>query len=175
MRLVADADADAFEVLFDRHVDAAYALAHRVCGSRAAADDAVQEAFLAVWRSGSRYDGRVGSLRSWVLTITYNRAIDSLRRITRRQERALPEELSAGRVSEDDVEATVLRTLEAADTRRLLAELPPEQLRVVELAFYSGYSHAEIAQLLDLPLGTVKGRMRLALERVRRNLAGAQG
>jgi RNA polymerase sigma-70 factor (ECF subfamily) len=172
MRLVADADADAFEVVYDRHAEAAYALAHRICGSRPAADDAVQEAFLAVWRSAGRYNPSLGSLRSWLLTITHNRAIDGLRRITRRQETMLPEEFEPDRVEGDDPQELAVRGEEAADAQRLLAELPAEQRKVIELAFYSGYSHSEIAELLGLPLGTVKGRMRLGLERVRQAMAG---
>ncbi len=173
MRLVAAADPDAFEVVYDRHVDAAYALAHRICGSRPAADDAVQDAFLAVWRSGRRYDPSVGSLRSWVLSITHNRAIDGLRRVTRRQEAALPDEVAvAERDEAPGPEQLALESAERSDTRRLLATLPVDQRRVIELAFYSGYSHAEIAEMLDLPLGTVKGRMRLGLERVRRAMVG---
>jgi RNA polymerase sigma-70 factor (ECF subfamily) len=172
MRLVGAADPDAFEVVYDRHVDAAYALAHRICGTRPAADDAVQEAFLAVWRSGARYDPAVGSVRSWVLSITHNRAIDGLRRLTRRQEAALPEELPARGDDAPGPEQLALQSAEAADTRRLLAQLPADQRKVIELSFYSGYSHSEIAELLDLPLGTVKGRMRLGLERVRQALTG---
>jgi RNA polymerase sigma-70 factor (ECF subfamily) len=170
MRLVADADPDAFEVVYDRHASAAYALAYRVVGSRAAAADVVQEGFMAVWRSAARFDPSLGSVRSWVLSICHNRAIDDLRRVTRHAEQPEVET-----VEREDAQDAALRRVEAADTRRLLADLPDDQRRVIELAFFSGYTHTEIAALLDLPLGTVKGRMRLGLERVRRAMEVGPG
>jgi RNA polymerase sigma-70 factor (ECF subfamily) len=163
MRLVADANGDAFEIVYDRHASAAYSLAYRVVGSRPAADDVVQEAFMAVWRSAARFDPALGSVRSWVLSICHNRAIDALRRITRHAEQPEVET-----VEREDAEEVALRRVEAADTRRLLADLPDDQRRVIELAFFSGYTHTEIAALVGVPLGTVKGRMRLGLERIRR-------
>jgi RNA polymerase sigma-70 factor (ECF subfamily) len=163
MRLVADADPDAFEVVYDRHASAAYALAYRVVGTRPTADDVVQETFMAVWRSAARFDPSLGSVRSWTLSICHNRAIDALRRLTRHAEQ--PEVETVGR---EDAQDVALRRVEAADTRRRRADQPHQQRRVIELAFFSGYTHSEIAGLLDLPLGTVKGRMRLGLERVRR-------
>src|SRR5271156_808918 len=80
MRLVADADADAFEVILERHADAAFSLAYRMCGRRSLAEDVAQEAFLALWRSGTRYDRSRGSVRTWALGIVHNRAVDALRR-----------------------------------------------------------------------------------------------
>ena len=80
MGLVHEGEARAFEVIFDRHSGAAFSLAYRMCGRRAMAEDVVQEAFLAVWRSGARYDRARGSVRSWVLGVVHNRAIDALRR-----------------------------------------------------------------------------------------------
>ena len=80
MPLVHDGDARAFEVVFDRHADAAFSLAYRMCGRRSTAEDVVQEAFLSLWRSGARYDRQRGSVRSWVLGVVHNRAIDLFRR-----------------------------------------------------------------------------------------------
>lgn len=174
MPLVAAMDADAFEVVYDRHAGASFALAFRIVGSRAAADDVCQEAFMAAWRSAARFDPRAGSLRGWLLTIVHNRAIDHLRRTTRVRDRTVADDAAAERVAgTDDTEASALARHASADTARLLGRLPDEQRRVVELSFYSGYSHSEIAELLELPLGTVKTRMRRALEKLRNHLEGA--
>jgi RNA polymerase sigma-70 factor (ECF subfamily) len=113
-------------------------------------------------------------VRSWVLTIIHNRAIDHVRRRTRLRDRTVADETAAERVpSADDIEATAIARDERDTAAALLTELQPEQREVVELAFYSGYSHSEIAGILDLPLGTVKGRMRAGLERLRHHLQGA--
>jgi RNA polymerase sigma-70 factor (ECF subfamily) len=169
--LVSGADADAFEVFYERHADAAFALAHRICGSAAAADDVCQEAFVDAWRSAGRYDARLGSARSWLLTIVHHRAIDQIRRTTRVRDRTVNDEEAAERVvSADDTERAALATAERAEAQGLLATLPEEQRHVVSLAFYSGYSHSEIAEMLDTPLGTIKSRMRRALGALRDHL-----
>jgi RNA polymerase sigma-70 factor (ECF subfamily) len=168
MRLVAEADAGAFEIVLERHGDAAFSLAYRILGRRNLAEDVVQEAFLSIWRASGRYDATRASLRTWALGVVRNRAIDMLRRNaphdTRRAgDEALAEMLPApGRT---DVEAE--RRAEARELRTLLDRLPGEQTRVIELAYYGGFSHAEIAEMLDLPVGTVKGRMRLGLQKLR--------
>ena len=171
MPLVAGADARAFEVVYDRHAGAAYALAHRICGNAAAADDVCQEAFLAAWRSAARYDARAGSVRGWLLTIVHHRAIDHVRRVTRMRDRTTGDAEAAERVAApDDVEAGALVRADREAAAGLLGLLGDDQRRIVELVFYSGYTHSEIAALLDLPLGTVKTRMRLALQKLRSHL-----
>lgn len=175
MRLVADLDAAAFEVLHDRHAPAVYALCRRMVRPPALADDVCQETFLSIWRSGGRYDRKLGSVRSWMLSITHNRAIDQVRRSRRHDDRQvqdddrLAERLPAG----DSTDGDALRRIEADGAARALGRLPVEQRAVIELSFYSGYSHTEIAETLDVPLGTVKGRMRLGLEKLQGELAGA--
>ena len=174
MALIADADADAYEVVYDRHADAAFALAHRILGSRAAADDACQDAWMAAWRSASRYDPRLGSVRSWLLTVVHHRSIDHVRRMTRLRDRTVADDAAAERVAgDDDTEALAIAAHERDEAAGLLLELSGDQRAVVELAFYSGYSHSEIADILELPLGTVKGRMRAGLEKLRHHLEGA--
>ena len=174
MALIADADADAYEVVYDRHADAAFALAHRILGSRAAADDACQDAWMAAWRSASRYDPRLGSVRSWLLTVVHHRSIDHVRRMTRLRDRTIADDAAAERVAgDDDTEALAIAANEREQAAGLLDELSGDQRAVVELAFYSGYSHSEIADILELPLGTVKGRMRAGLEKLRHHLEGA--
>ncbi len=174
MLLVAELDAEAFEVLYDRHAAAVYGLCHRVTRSAALADDVCQEAFLSVWRSGGRYDRRLGSVRSWILSITHNRAIDQLRRRRRHDDRQVHDDALAERTpGTDSTDGEALRRIDADDTGRALRCLPAEQRAVIELSFYSGYSHTEISGTLGVPLGTVKGRMRLALERLQGELAEA--
>lgn len=174
MRLVADLDAAAFEVLYDRHAGAVNGLCHRIVRSAALADDVCQETFLSVWRSSGRYDRRLGSVRSWMLSITHNRAIDQLRRSRRHDGRRTGDDGLAERMpADDDTGAEALRQIQADDAGRALACLPDAQRAVIELSFYSGYSHVEIADALDVPLGTVKGRMRLALEKLQGELAEA--
>ena len=169
--LVAAADPDAFEVFYERHADAAFALAHRICGSHAAADDVCQEAFVNAWRSASRYDARLGSARSWLLTIVHHRAIDQIRRTTRLRDRTVNDEDAAARVpSGDDTEVMALARTSRQETDELLDTLPEDQRHVVSLAFYSGYSHSEIAEMTDTPLGTIKSRMRRALGTLRDQL-----
>ncbi|MBF6619357.1 MAG: sigma-70 family RNA polymerase sigma factor [Patulibacter sp.] len=167
-------DADAFEVLYDRHLSSAYALAYRIVGSSAPANDVCQEAFLAVWRSARTFDASVGSVRSWLLTIVRNRAVDYLRRVTRTKDHEVHDEALAERhaaPSDAGTEASALRSAEAGDTRELLEVLSPEQRRVIVLSFYSGSSHSEIAAMLDLPLGTVKARMNRGLAKLRSTIS----
>ena len=174
MALVQRGDARAFEAIYDRHGSAAFSLAYRIAGNRNAAEDIVQEAFLSVWRSGVRYRPERGNLRSWLLSVVHNRAIDWLRRSavhTRRQVDAegLEERKAAPELT--DVEA--FRRQEAQTVRSAMERLPQDQLRVIELAYFGGFSQSEIAAMLDAPLGTVKGRMRLALDKMRDGLGEA--
>jgi RNA polymerase sigma-70 factor (ECF subfamily) len=168
MQLVGDGEARAFEVVFDRHGGASFSLAYRICGRRAMAEDAVQEAFLSLWRSGARYESTRGSVRSWVLAVVHHRAIDALRRGMVRDGRDVGEEVIAERVAaSDSTECEVLRRDEAHTVHGALATLPPEQRAVIELAYFGGFTHLQIAEMLELPVGTVKGRMRLGLTKLR--------
>jgi RNA polymerase sigma-70 factor (ECF subfamily) len=171
MERVAGNDADAFEVVLERHADAAFALAYRICGRRPAAEDIAQEAFLAVWRSGARYDSARGSVRTWTLGIVHNRAVDSLRRSSVHERRRVTDE-----GIEDTLEAperTESQAMEKATSREIrgaLGELPSEQRKVIELAYFGGFTHVEIASMIGTPVGTVKGRMRLGLRKLRDRL-----
>ena len=174
MARVRDGDARAFEVLFDRHGGPAFSLAFRMCGSRSRAEDVVQEAFLSLWRAGGRYDPSRGSVRSWVLSTVHNRAIDSFRRQSARptgslEESGVAERLAAAELTDAEVE----RRSDADELRRGLETLPDEQRRVIELAFFGGFTHQQIAAMLELPEGTVKGRMRLGLAKLRVTLTQA--
>jgi RNA polymerase sigma-70 factor (ECF subfamily) len=177
MTLVDRKDPAAFEVFYERHGGAAYSLAHRVVGDPGLAEDVTQEAFLSIWRSGARYDPTRGSVRAWSLGIVRNRAIDALRRAagpTRKldlDDDAVLETHPAAELTETEV----IRRDTASRVRGALDELPREQSHVIELAYFGGFSQSEIAEMLSLPLGTVKGRMRLGLEKVRTSLAEGFG
>jgi RNA polymerase sigma-70 factor (ECF subfamily) len=172
MPLVERRDPAAFEIVFDRHGGAAFSLAYRIVGDRARAEDITQEAFLSLWRSGARFDRARGSVRTWLLGIVRNRAIDLLRRDVLEAPRvAFEEEMSEQSPSREATDAEALRREAAREVRGALKELPADQLRVVELAYFGGLTHSQIAQMLGMPLGTVKGRMRLGLEKIRTQLA----
>ena len=173
MVLVADHDADAFEVVYDRHGSAAYSLAYRTTGQQALAEEVVQDAFMTVWRMGLRYRPERGSQRSWLLSIVHHRAIDALRRVAvHDRRRAFAELEDVGTEAAERTDIEVMHRMEGQAVREALAQLPPEQLRVIELAYFGGFTHTEIAGMLELPLGTVKGRMRLGLEKLRLLLEG---
>jgi RNA polymerase sigma-70 factor, ECF subfamily len=168
MALVHEGDARAFEVIFDRHAGVAFSLAYRMCGRRPLAEEIVQDAFMSLWRSTARYDASRGSVRSWVLKVVHNRAIDAFRRELPSASHDVPgdwisEVLPARERTEDEVQ----RRSDARLVRSALEELPGEQRQVIELAYFGGFSHGEIATALGLPPGTVKGRMRLGLSKLR--------
>jgi RNA polymerase sigma-70 factor, ECF subfamily len=171
MQLVSKGDPRAFELLYDRHCSAAFSLAYRMTGRRGAAEDVVQEAFLSIWRSGARYDHTRGSVRTWVLGVVHHRAIDSLRRNLRHDtRRASDEGLEERFEAAERTDVQAARREEAAEVRTALASLPAEQSKVIELAYFGGFSHSEIAGMLETPVGTVKGRIRLGLEKLRGQL-----
>jgi RNA polymerase sigma-70 factor, ECF subfamily len=171
MSHIQDGDARAFEVIYDRHADVAFSLAYRMCGRRVMAEDIVQEAFLSLWRSGARYDRTRGSVRSWVLGVVHNRAIDVFRRDTVRAGKDVSDDDAVQRLAaQGSTEGEVERLDNAAQVRDALSSLPGEQRRVIELAYFGGFSHTQIAELLKLPAGTVKGRMRLGLTKLRLSL-----
>jgi RNA polymerase sigma-70 factor, ECF subfamily len=175
MQLMRRGSAPAFELLYERHSQAAFSLAYRMAGSRGVAEDVVQEAFLNIWRSGARYDRMRGSVRTWVLGIVHHRAIDALRRsVVHEKRRASDEGLDERMETGERTDVEVARREEAATVRRALEHLPSEQSQVIELAYFGGFTHTEIATMLETPVGTVKGRMRLGLEKMRGALGGGQ-
>lgn len=177
--LVKEKDEEAFRELYVRHDRAARSLAMRICKQPALAEDAVQDAFIALWRSSRLYDRRRGTVRSWVLAIVHNTAIDAIRR-----RRGVAEERLDGidldGLAPDGIDLEGPAGARAwgpesslrADLRSALATLPGEQSTVIELAFFGGYSSSEIAAMMLTSVGTVKGRMRLGLGKLRAQLAG---
>jgi RNA polymerase sigma-70 factor (ECF subfamily) len=173
MPRIGEKDPDAFEVFYDRHGGVAFSLAYRIVGERGAAEDVVQEAFISIWRSGARYDRARGSVRSWMLGIVRNRAIDFLRSKAGRAPKLDFDDdaVLEHRPAEELTDAEALRRETTHELRGALGELPGEQSKVIELAYFGGFSHSEIATMLEVPLGTVKGRMRLGLEKIRGEMA----
>lgn len=171
MELIGAGDDGAFEVVYDRHSAAAYSLAYRMTGRDGLAQDVTQEAFLSLWRAHMRFDATRGSLRTWLLGIVHNRAIDALRKhVVHRDRRASDDGLEERLVSPDNTEGEVVRRAEARELHAVLRDLPAEQRDVLELAYFGGFSQSEIATMLDAPIGTVKGRMRLGLNKLRMEL-----
>jgi RNA polymerase sigma-70 factor, ECF subfamily len=171
MGLIAGSDPEAFEVVLERHADVAFALAYRICGVRAIAEEVAQEAFLALWRSGARYDPARGSVRTWALGIVHNRAVDALRRSAVHERRRVSDEgIEETLAAPERTDAQAIDNATSHEIRGALGELPAEQRRVIELAYFGGFTHLEIAAMLDTPVGTVKGRMRLGLRKLRERL-----
>jgi RNA polymerase sigma-70 factor (ECF subfamily) len=158
---------EALDALYERHSRAAMGLAVRMVGERETAEEVVQEAFLALWRNAERYQAGRGSVRTWLLSIVHHRAIDRLR--GRAPVQPLPEELGPDTTAPDVWTLTAQR-LDREVIVQALAALPDQQRQAIELAYFNGLTQTQIASLLGLPLGTVKGRLRLALGRLRTQL-----
>ena len=172
MHLVQEGDPRAFELLYDRHGGAAFSLAYRMVGDRTSAQDVSQEAFLPIWRSKMRYAADKGRVRTWVLGIVHHRAIDALRRnLVHDRRRGSAEGMEERFEAPERTEVEVARREEARNVKAAIDTLPAEQSRVIELAYFGGFSHSRIAEMLDTPIGTVKGRMRLGLDKLREQLA----
>lgn len=159
------------EALFDAHHRQAIGLAYRLLGDLGDAEEAVQEVFLSAWRSGHTYDPARGSTHTWILSMVRNRCIDVMRARKRRPVQPLAEGLDPPDTS--DVPAEAVSNVDAQAARLALEALPPDQKQAIELAYFAGLSHSEIAAQLAAPIGTVKGRIRLGLDRLR-NLMGVQ-
>src|SRR5918912_2092831 len=165
--LVETSDAEAFATLYDRHSRAAFSLAYRMMGDRQTAEDLAQDSFLKVWRNASSYRAERGSVRTWILSIVHNRGIDQLRSHASRRRTQDRIEASAPRSQPSEAFAETWKNSQRDQVRQALNTLPPEQLKILELAYFSGYTHLQISELVDVPLGTIKGRMRLGLKKMR--------
>jgi RNA polymerase sigma-70 factor (ECF subfamily) len=158
---------EAFGELFDRYGDRAYRVALSVCRDSDRAQDAVQEGFLSVWKSRDSYRPEHGTVAAWLLTVVRHRAIDVARSSGRHSARRDSDDQLEARAAPSDVGESVIMRDDADRLRASLATLPDAQAEVITLAFYGQLSHTEIAAQLGLPAGTVKGRMRLGLQRLR--------
>jgi RNA polymerase sigma-70 factor, ECF subfamily len=167
MKLIQRGSTHAFEELYDRYAARAYRVARSACADSGRAEDAVQEAFTSIWRDASAYARERGSVAAWLLTTVRHRAIDGGRRHRSQLDRAARASLLVGRpVTGEPVEGVLAREA-AARLREQLERLPDAQREVVVLAFYGQLTHSEIATHLQLPAGTIKGRMSLGLQKLR--------
>jgi RNA polymerase sigma factor (sigma-70 family) len=164
LQAMAAGDADALGALYDRFGRIAYGLAFRILHDPALAEDAVQEAFLAVWRSAESYQRERAKPSTWILTLVHRRAVDLVRREDRRRGEPLDEAPDAGGSAVH--EEADLRDRRAA-VQNALRQLPADQRQALELAYYGGYTQSELAERLGVPLGTIKSRMFAGLTRLR--------
>jgi RNA polymerase sigma-70 factor, ECF subfamily len=160
-------DPRALEELYERHKGACYALAQRVLNDWQASEEAVQDAFVAVWLRVQTFRAEAGSVRTWIIAITRNAAIDRLRK-ERGPRTNLP--LFDSVLAESSSAREVAIITDRQVMAKALSRLPPEQRYVLELAYFGGYSYPEIAQALDVPVGTIKSRIRLTLEKLRASI-----
>jgi RNA polymerase sigma-70 factor (ECF subfamily) len=168
LRRVAERDREAFETLYGRYVRSVFGLALRRLGDRGHAEDAVQEAFTAVWRSASTYRPERGAAGGWIYTVARYAIVDRLRRNGLALDAELPELASPERGPAQQAEDSDV----AWRVHRALEDLQPREREVIELAYWSGMSQSEVAEYLHLPLGTVKTRTRSALARLASVLEG---
>lgn len=172
---LASGDLNAMSTLYARYGALAYSVAIRVLGDPGLAEDTVQESFLKLWRSAARFDASRGSLRGWLLTLVRNRAIDQLRGRGAQEKREIDltsVDALQGAGAAPDPWREVSFAMERDAIREALARLPVGQREAVELAYYSGYTLREIAEIANVPLSTIKGRMRLALDKLHSYLEG---
>jgi RNA polymerase sigma factor (sigma-70 family) len=163
--LMARSDEDALAELYDRYGAPAYSLARRVPRDAALAEDAVQDAFLLIWRGADRFMPERAKASTWIMTIVHRRAVDLVRREQRRSTDQLPDVLPETTAPAD--EAVWLR-LEREHVQRALAQLPDQQRETLELAYYGGFTQSELAERLGRPIGTIKSQMHTALVNLRR-------
>ena len=161
-------DLSALAALYDRYGRLAYSLAYRILGEAETAEDVVQDAFLSAWRGATTYRRERGNPRAWLLSIVHHRAVDILRRKT--TFRPAPLEMAESQPSDDDTALAAEKNVEQRTVRDALEALPQAQRRTIELAYFGGYTHVELSELMGVPLGTVKGRMRIGLQKMRRAL-----
>ena len=168
LALCSRADENALGELYDRYGRVAYGLALRIVRDRALAEDAVQEAFLAVWRSAGAFLAEQGKPSTWILTLVHRRAVDLVRREERRRAEPLEEtDHPTGEATDEEAWLRAQRQV----VQEALRKLPPEQREAIELAYYGGFTQSELAERLGLPLGTIKSRMFTGLKRLRELLA----
>lgn len=175
LRQIVARDPRSMELLYDRYGGVAYALALRVLRDPGAAEDVVQEAFFNIWRQGTSYDTARGTVRTWLLTVVHHRAIDRVRSMRAKTRGDVAIDSVLFLQAKEDTWATVSAGLESERIRAAVATLPPEQRQVVEMAYFAGLTHVEIAERVGIPLGTVKGRMRLAVDKLRDALRMPKG
>ncbi len=178
MARLAMRDIKAFEALYDRYGTLVYSTALRVVGDVQLAEDIAQEVFLRIWRRPEQYVAQRGRFVTWLLSVARNGAVDQIRmRGRRRRHETAGDEAAQELPADEGRDPALMAQLadERQKVRRALSSLPPEQRRVIEMAYYGGYTQHEIAELLGQPLGTVKTRIRLAMQKLRAALESEVG
>ena len=156
----------AMDSLYQRYSRILYSLAYRMVADHQVAEDLLQDAFLAVWRRATTYSPQTGAARSWLISILHHRTIDYLRRVRRRstiQETPLEELELNESIAYPDAWDAAWQSVKSSHVRAALMKIPAEQRLVIELAYFQGWTHTEIAEGTQIPLGTIKARMRLGL------------
>lgn len=172
MACARDGDTVAFAELYDRHAVRAFRLAQAICHDPGRAEDVVQESFLSIWNGRARFSQEKGSFKAWSTRIVRHRAIDARRAAAARPPLQATETLAElPDPGSSSVQDQVVARSENDALRASLDNLPPAQAEVIALAFFGELSHSEVAAQLDLPSGTVKGRMRLGLEKLRKQMS----
>jgi len=164
----------AMEPLYERYSRILYSLVYRMVSDHQIAEDLIQDAFLSVWKRATSYSPQSGAVRSWLVSIAHHRTIDYLRGVRRRSvlQQATWEEVERDeRTAQPDAEEGALKSIQSDQVRMALMKLPTEQRMVIELAYFQGWTHSEIAAGCQIPLGTVKARMRLGVMHLKRVLA----
>ena len=164
----------AMEPLYQRYSRILYSLAYRMVADHQVAEDLIQDAFLSVWRRATSYSPQSGAVRSWLVSIVHHRTIDYLRGVRRRsvlKETTWEEAELDESTAHPDVWEEAWRSVQSSQVRAALMTIPTEQRMVIELAYFQGWTHTEIAEGCQMPLGTVKARMRLGLQHLKKALA----
>ena len=164
----------AIEVLYERYHRYAYSLAYRILRDQVASEDIVQDAFLSIWRKASSYQAQNGSVQSWIQAIVRHRAIDKIRASAHRDYQWTPLQADNEQdppSEQPDVWEQAWQSEQHRIIREVMVQIPREQRMVIELAYFGGLTHAEISEQCHIPLGTVKGRMRLGLQKMKSLLA----
>jgi RNA polymerase sigma-70 factor (ECF subfamily) len=167
LRRVARGDSAAFELIYDRYADAVFGMVLRVLRDRAQAEEVAQEVLVEAWRTATRFDASRGSARAWLLTMARRRAIDRVRSAQAADDREVRAASGSLTPEYDEVSEAVVTRLEAEEVRGCLDTLTDLQRESVQLAYYRGYTHSQVSHLLEVPLGTVKTRLRDGLIRLR--------
>jgi RNA polymerase sigma factor (sigma-70 family) len=163
----------AIELLYQRYSRILYSLVYRMVADHQVAEDLLQDAFLSIWRHATSYSPQSGAARSWLVSIVHHRTIDYLRSVRRRsvmKETTWEEAELDEHVSFPDVWDEAWRSVQSSQVRTALMKISPEQRMVIELSYFQGWTHTEIAEACQIPLGTVKARMRLGLNHLKRSL-----
>jgi len=174
IRAIASGAVWAMQPLYERYSRILYSLVYRMVSDHQIAEDLIQDAFLSVWKRATSYSPQSGAVRSWLISIAHHRTIDYLRGVRRRsvlQEATWEDVERDERTAQPDAEEGALKSIQSEQVRSALMKLPPEQRMVIELAYFQGWTHSEIAAGSQIPLGTVKARMRLGIMHLKRVLA----